>query len=56
MGAVTTTAAGHAIAAGRFRWQVDFDPGPDTDELTSVQDFENVVNEYVTPQSTAKWA
>ena len=27
----------------------------DTDALTSVQDFESVVNEYVTPQSTAKW-
>jgi coenzyme F420-reducing hydrogenase alpha subunit len=27
----------------------------DTDQTVSVQDFETVVNEYVTPQSTAKW-
>ena len=28
----------------------------DSDEISSVQDFENVVNEYVVPHSTAKWA
>lgn len=28
----------------------------DTDEKVSVQEFERVVNEYVVPQSTAKWA
>ncbi len=28
----------------------------DSDQVASVQDFENVVNEYVVPQSTAKWA
>ncbi len=28
----------------------------DSDQIASVQDFENVVNEYVVPQSTAKWA
>ena len=28
----------------------------DTPDLVSVQDFENVVNEYVVSQSTAKWA
>ncbi len=27
----------------------------DTDELVSVQEFERVANEYVSPQSTAKW-
>lgn len=27
----------------------------DTDQPVSVQDFESVVNEYMTPQSTAKW-
>ncbi len=28
----------------------------DTDEVVPVQEFERVVNEYVSPQSTAKWA
>ncbi|MCP4092291.1 MAG: Ni/Fe hydrogenase subunit alpha [Planctomycetes bacterium] len=28
----------------------------DISELASVQDFEDIVNEYVIPQSTAKWA
>lgn len=28
----------------------------DTEERVSVQEFERVVNEYVSPQSTAKWA
>jgi coenzyme F420-reducing hydrogenase alpha subunit len=28
----------------------------DTDQLTSAQDFEGVVNEYMVAQSTAKWA
>jgi sulfhydrogenase subunit alpha len=28
----------------------------DTDEVVPVRQFERVVNEYVTPQSTAKWA
>ncbi|MBN1766247.1 MAG: Ni/Fe hydrogenase subunit alpha [Sedimentisphaerales bacterium] len=28
----------------------------DTDEVKPVNEFESVVNEYVTPQSTAKWA
>ncbi len=27
----------------------------DTDELVPVQEFERVINEYMTPQSTAKW-
>lgn len=27
----------------------------DADEVVSVEDFESVVNEYVSPQSTAKW-
>ncbi len=28
----------------------------DTDELVPVQEFERVINEYMAPQSTAKWA